>query len=222
MADQASGDLLPDPGDVGRRVARRRTELGLTREEVAARAGMAPAYVEYVEHQPAHLTTESLMRLAGALQTTPRELMGGAADLPPGRRGTARHPVLEKLDPAECRRLIAPGGVGRVVFTTPSGPVALPVNFSVVDGEIVFRTAADSVIAEYARGEVAFEVDHLDEAMSQGWSVLVSGRAERVDDPFDPARLRERAPVEPWAGGRREVYVRIHPVTVTGRRITVR
>ncbi len=25
-----------------------------------------------------------------------------------------------------------------------------------------------------------------------------------------------------WAGGRREVYVRIHPVTVTGRRITVR
>ncbi|MEU5188867.1 hypothetical protein AB0G83_17200 [Streptomyces klenkii] len=30
------------PGDVGRRAARRREELGLTREEAAARGGLAP------------------------------------------------------------------------------------------------------------------------------------------------------------------------------------
>ncbi|KWW98793.1 helix-turn-helix domain-containing protein [Carbonactinospora thermoautotrophica] len=222
MTEQTRGHLAPDPGDVGRRVAHRRAELGLSRAEVAERAGMAPAYVEYVEEQPAQVTMESLMRLAGALETTPRDLMGGAMDLPPGRQGAARRPVLHKLDPDECRRLIAGGGVGRVVFTTESGPIALPVNFSVLEGDVVFRTAADSTIAEHARGTVAFEVDRLDDAMSQGWSVLITGSAERVDDPRDLARLRERTRVEPWAGGRREVYIRIRPAAITGRRISVR
>jgi nitroimidazol reductase NimA-like FMN-containing flavoprotein (pyridoxamine 5'-phosphate oxidase superfamily) len=43
--------------------------------------------------------------------------------------------------PAECRRLIAPGGVGRIAFSTSSGPVVVPVNFAVLAGTIVVRTA---------------------------------------------------------------------------------
>jgi hypothetical protein len=35
-------------GDLGRRIARRRTELGLTRRETAQRAGMAPSYLRYL------------------------------------------------------------------------------------------------------------------------------------------------------------------------------
>ncbi|MFJ7271335.1 helix-turn-helix domain-containing protein [Streptomyces sp. NPDC099050] len=35
--------------DLGRRVAARRTELGLSREDVALRAGSAESYIAYVE-----------------------------------------------------------------------------------------------------------------------------------------------------------------------------
>ncbi|SDH96608.1 Helix-turn-helix domain-containing protein, partial [Sinosporangium album] len=37
------------PGDIGRRVARRREDLGLTREQLAERTGMDPGYLAYLE-----------------------------------------------------------------------------------------------------------------------------------------------------------------------------
>ncbi|WP_175609365.1 helix-turn-helix domain-containing protein, partial [Streptacidiphilus griseoplanus] len=62
------------PGDVGRRVAHRRTALGLSREELAARTGMAAEYLRYVEEHPAQLEPDAITRLAGALQTTVEQL----------------------------------------------------------------------------------------------------------------------------------------------------
>jgi hypothetical protein len=46
-------------------------------------------------------------------------------------------------------------------------------------------------------------VDHIDEALSQGWSVLLLGTAAAVTDPEDDRRLDELAYTTPWAGGRR-------------------
>ncbi|WP_234426219.1 pyridoxamine 5'-phosphate oxidase family protein, partial [Streptomyces kebangsaanensis] len=69
--------------------------------------------------------------------------------------------------------------------------------------------------------EVAFEVDHVDETMSRGWSVLAVGRAEAVDDPEAVRRLQERAHSAPWAGGPRTLWVKVCPTRLTGRRITV-
>ncbi|MFI8458550.1 helix-turn-helix domain-containing protein [Kitasatospora sp. NPDC085464] len=43
------GPRLAHPGDTGRRVTERRQQLGLSREEVAERAGVAVGYVEFVE-----------------------------------------------------------------------------------------------------------------------------------------------------------------------------
>lgn len=40
-------------------------------------------------------------------------------------------PRLDKLDREECLRLISPGGVGRIAFSNPSGPVILPVNYTI-------------------------------------------------------------------------------------------
>jgi nitroimidazol reductase NimA-like FMN-containing flavoprotein (pyridoxamine 5'-phosphate oxidase superfamily) len=57
-----------------------------------------------------------------------------------------------KLMPAECRRLIAPGGVGRIAFGTISGPVVLPVNFAVLADTIVIRTAEGTTIDGHADG----------------------------------------------------------------------
>jgi Pyridoxamine 5'-phosphate oxidase len=56
-------------------------------------------------------------------------------------------------------------------------------NFVVVDGLIVLRTAAHSTAArKIDQAIVAFEADELDAAHSSGWSVVVTGRAEAVND----------------------------------------
>jgi hypothetical protein len=64
---------------------------------------------------------------------------------------------------------------------------------------------------------VSFEVDHVDEAMSAGWSVLVTGPVRRVSP--DEFRRLEDLGIEPWAGGQRSVYLRIEQRGVSGRRI---
>jgi nitroimidazol reductase NimA-like FMN-containing flavoprotein (pyridoxamine 5'-phosphate oxidase superfamily) len=212
----------PDPGDLSRRIAQRRTELHLSQAQAAARAGLSLRYLEYLERYPARPSPAALRQLAAALRTTPAVLLGGGANVPPGQCRPGGLRVVSKLMPAECRRLIAPGGVGRIAFGTPSGPVVVPVNFAALADTLVIRTAEGTVIDGHADEQVALEVDHIDEALCQGWSVLVRGRAHRVAHPAELRRLQEDAAVWPWAGGEREVYVRITPREITGRRIELR
>jgi transcriptional regulator with XRE-family HTH domain len=209
-------------GDLGRRIALRRQELGLSRDEAADRAGMASSYIEYLEEQPAAAPdAAALLRLAGALKTTVRELAGGDIDLPPGLGQAGRHPKFTELTPQQCRDLLSTHGVGRLAVPIGSGPVIVPVNFSLVEGAIVFRTSPDSAPSQAVGHQVAFEVDHIDTALSQGWSVLVRGEARAVTDPDAVRRLDEQAYSAPWVGGQRELWIRIAPLSVTGRRITM-
>jgi hypothetical protein len=212
----------PDPGDLSRRVAQRRAELHLSQAQVAARAGVSLRYLEYLERYPARPTPAALRQLAAALRTTPAALLGAGANVPPGQRRQADMRFITKLMPAECRRLITPGGVGRIAFSTSSGPVVLPVNFAVLADTIVVRTAEGTVIDGHADELTALEVDHIDEALCLGWSVLVRGPAHRVAHPAELRRLQEDAAVWPWPGGERDVYVRIVPSEITGRRIELR
>jgi nitroimidazol reductase NimA-like FMN-containing flavoprotein (pyridoxamine 5'-phosphate oxidase superfamily) len=132
---------------------------------------------------------------------------------------------LEQLDEAECLRLIAPGGVGRLAFAGQFDLTVLPVNFKLVDGAVLFRTAADGTTeadlrtgianAEY---RVAFEVDEFDPETREGWSVLVQGPAHHLDAEAEQAAAAI-AGLESWAGGGRDHFIRITPVRVTGRRI---
>ncbi|WP_033309483.1 pyridoxamine 5'-phosphate oxidase family protein [Streptomyces iakyrus] len=209
-------------GDLGRRITQRRTELGLSRQETAARAGMSPAYLQYLEERPpADPGAGTLLRLAGALKTTVWHLTGGDTELPPGLGRAARTPRFAELTEAECRSLLSTHGVGRLAVPADAGPVVIPVNYSVIEGGIVFRTAPGTAPAQAAGHRVAFEADRIDEAFSEGWSVLVRGPATTVTDPDEVARLEEQAYSTPWAGGRRDLWLRIEPVAVTGRRITV-
>jgi nitroimidazol reductase NimA-like FMN-containing flavoprotein (pyridoxamine 5'-phosphate oxidase superfamily) len=209
----------PDPGDLSKRVARRRAELHLSKAQVAARAGMSLRYLEYVERYPARPPAAELRRLAVALQTTPAVLLGAGAQAPPQYGRLAGPPEVTKLTPVECHQLIAAGGIGRIAFCTTSGPMVLPVNFAMVAGTIVIRTGEGTAIDGHADGPVAFEVDRIDEALSQGWSVMVRGQAHRVAHPAAIDRMRRDVTLWPWTGGDRDVYVRISPDTITGRRI---
>jgi nitroimidazol reductase NimA-like FMN-containing flavoprotein (pyridoxamine 5'-phosphate oxidase superfamily) len=191
----------------------------LSKAQVAARAGMSLRYLEYLERYPARPGGAALRQLAAALKTTPAALLGAGAQAPPGRGRLTGPPVITRLMPAECRRLIAAGGIGRIAFSTTSGPVVLPVNFAVVAGTIVIRTGEGTIIEGHADDQVAFEVDHIDEALCQGWSVLVRGPAHRVAHPAELHHMKREATLRPWAGDDRDIYVRIIPDKITGRRI---
>lgn len=135
-------------------------------------------------------------------------------------------PVLEELDEAECLRLISPGGIGRIAYSGRYDLTVLPVNYMVVDGSVLFRTAQDSLTGEDLRTgianaefRVAFEIDEFDKAAREGWSVLIQGPAHHLDSEEEQAGARE-AGVEPWPGGRKEHFIRIDPARITGRRIS--
>ncbi|GHJ42313.1 pyridoxamine 5'-phosphate oxidase family protein [Streptomyces sp. TS71-3] len=208
-------------GDIGRRVAARREQMGLSREDVAARSGSAPGYIQYMEEHTSTPSMGFLLRLADALQTTVDELTGGTTDLPPGLGRAARHARLATMDPEECREHLGTHGVGRVAVTTDSGPAIFPVNYQIIGEDLAFRTSPGAPPAHAAGNDTAFEVDHIDDAFSRGWSVLAVGSARAVTDEETVSKLNQEAFSTPWAGGERHLWVVLTPHRLTGRRIIV-
>ena len=154
----------------------------------------------------------------------------GTADGSPAESGhtddpAIGKPVLEQLDEAECLALISPGGLGRLAYSGRFDLTVLPVNYMLYEGSIVFRTAQNSPTDEDLRTgianaeyKVAFEIDDIDLAAREGWSVLIQGAAHHVDSDTERASVLQ-AGVEPWAGGTRNLFIRITPARITGRRI---
>ncbi|HTX85859.1 MAG TPA: pyridoxamine 5'-phosphate oxidase family protein [Streptosporangiaceae bacterium] len=209
--------------DLGRRLAEQRSRAGLSLTDVAERAGMSPGYLAYLESSsypnPSHAT---LTRLAAALDTVPESLTGAGMNVPPGQRSAAKNPVLNSLSHDECMQLVARGGIGRFLYDEPGrGPVAVPVNFRMAGDDVVFRTTSEGSVTEGLHGQaISFDVDHFDDALGEGWSVLLSGTASVITDPAELDQAKALG-IEPWAGGDRHTYVRIAVTEVTGRRIRV-
>lgn len=126
---------------------------------------------------------------------------------------------LELLTEEDARALLALGEIGRVGITMGALPAIFPVNYRMVDGAIVFRTAPGSKMSAAADGAVvAFEVDDYQLADRTGWSVLAVGPSEIVHDVVMAAKVLE-AGLEPMADGKRTTIVRITPTFVSGRRL---
>jgi nitroimidazol reductase NimA-like FMN-containing flavoprotein (pyridoxamine 5'-phosphate oxidase superfamily) len=132
--------------------------------------------------------------------------------------------TITELDEVESLKLIAPGGIGRIAYQSRFGPAVLPVNYQWHDGAVVFRTTRHSALDEdlqtgIAGGDylVAFEVDEIDVPERQGWSVLIQGPAHHLSE--EERASAEQAGVEPWPAGDRELFIRIVPSRITGRRI---
>ena len=133
--------------------------------------------------------------------------------------------VIEELDEDESLRLISAGGIGRIAYQSRFGPAVLPVNYKWYDEAVVVRTARHSARDEdlqtgISGGDylVAFEVDDYDLAERQGWSVLIQGPAHHLESEAERESVA-RSGVQPWAGGVRELFIRIVPHRITGRRI---
>jgi hypothetical protein len=206
--------------DLGRRIRARRTELDLTVEQVAERAAMAPGYLDYLEQAAGpNVSNAALLRLAQALEVPTSELLGGGRGRAHGGGPAADGAVLTPLTTDECAALLRRGGIGRLVFRVADRPVAFPVNFAALGCDVVFRSTEGGAVSEIASDEpVSLEVDRIDDAMSDGWSVLATGRIHKVRDP-DEMEAVEALGIVAWAGRGRHAYFRLAVTTLTGRTI---
>lgn len=129
---------------------------------------------------------------------------------------------LEDLSEDQCWQLLTGKRVGRLAVSINDRPDIFPVNFLVVDRTLLVRTAPGLKLAAATLGRgVAFEVDALDEDAHSGWSVVIQGTATEIEN-LEELLDAESLPVEPWASGAKNRFLRIAPSMVTGRRIPAR
>lgn len=132
---------------------------------------------------------------------------------------TTTHTAIEVLDEHTCWRLVATQEVGRLAVVVDRHPDIFPVNFTVVDKSVVFRTAEGTKLLSVVIGpNVAFEVDGYDHDTEEAWSVIVKGSA--IEVPMFDA-VDDSIPVFPWSSTVKGRFVRIVPENISGRRFHV-
>lgn len=136
-------------------------------------------------------------------------------------RKTDSRTGIELIDRDECVRLLQADVIGRLAINVGSSPTILPVNYAMDGDAVVFRTAPGAKLEAGRRAPVAFEIDSFDRESRSGWSVVVTGWLEEVS-PYD-ATTYERVhnlPVDPWADGIKDHWLRLQPSRITGRRVS--
>ena len=147
---------------------------------------------------------------------------GGPAS--PGAGVSARR-VVERLDEAACMELLSTGTIGRLIYNSRYGPVALPSEYKIREGSIVFRTYRATFTEEdlrtgiaHAEYQVVVEVDQIDPDAREAWVVLVRGTAHHIDTEAERASIGNIG-LESWVEGEPEHFIRLDPVSIAGQRI---
>ena len=90
-----------DYKEIGKRIARRRKQLGLKQFQVEERADIGYKYLSNIERAISIPSTETIMKLAAALDTTPDEFLVGSGKWP----GEEWKAVADKLRALDGRQL---------------------------------------------------------------------------------------------------------------------
>ena len=136
---------------------------------------------------------------------------GGPAVPAPVRNDETR-----AMTASECWELLGESGIGHLALRAqPVGVDIVPVNYLVVDGQLLFKSGPGAKLAEVAEHPyVALQIEHL---LGAAWfSVVVKGRAERLDcdEDIESSGILDHHPTQP---GDKFNYVRIVPDVVLGR-----
>jgi uncharacterized protein len=127
--------------------------------------------------------------------------------------------LLEVLTYDECLRLLGSRSVGRIAFVDAGTPIIVPVNYLLDGASVLIRSAPGSKLdtADRAR-PLAFEIDDHDPSTRTGWSVLITGVADPVDEE---EAIRYDRKLDAWALGDRQdvALLRLQADSVSGRRI---
>jgi nitroimidazol reductase NimA-like FMN-containing flavoprotein (pyridoxamine 5'-phosphate oxidase superfamily) len=133
---------------------------------------------------------------------------------------TERERLLEVLDVAECRRLLATASIGRIAFTEGALPAIQLAPYALQGEDVFIPTGLSSKMAAGSRGAVlAFEVDDYDLIERTGWNVTVIGPSRLVRVP-DQIRALDALGVRPWAPATTHCYIALRMAVVRGRRLS--
>lgn len=129
----------------------------------------------------------------------------------------------ELLFRSECRRLLAlaAGRVAHLGLVVEGQPVVIPVNYTMLDRDILLRLGPGTTLDELRRSPVvALEVDVVPPEGGEAWSVVVQGVASPLRDPaaVERAAASGLVPLVPEPG---HTYVQIRTGVLTGRRFSV-
>lgn len=131
----------------------------------------------------------------------------------------ATSPDLEVLGREHCARLLEDHHFGRLAFWSGDLPLILPVNYVFDMQSIVIRTGPGAKLEQTPLRMVAFEVDDADHDGQWGWSVVAQGPAFDITDSIDEySELLRALPVEPWAPGARQHWLKVTAARLSGRR----
>jgi nitroimidazol reductase NimA-like FMN-containing flavoprotein (pyridoxamine 5'-phosphate oxidase superfamily) len=152
------------------------------------------------------------------------DLSSSTGSASPGSGVSARR-VVERLDEAECMDLLSTARIGRLVYHSRYGLVAVPSEYRIHEGSIVFRTYRTLFTEEdlrtgiaYAEYNVALEVDQTDPEAREGWMVLVQGAAHHIDTEAERAAIADLG-LESWVEGEPEHFIRVNPNEIGGQRL---
>jgi nitroimidazol reductase NimA-like FMN-containing flavoprotein (pyridoxamine 5'-phosphate oxidase superfamily) len=122
------------------------------------------------------------------------------------------------LSRSECLFLLAARSMGRVAVSRRALPTIQPVNYALLGEDILFATGTGSM--SLAIGEevvIAFEVDDVDPATRSGWSIVVVGKARKVDELDSDSEAARCLNLDPWVGRHAIELVRLPTDRLTGR-----
>ncbi|MGF6884820.1 hypothetical protein ABIA39_006999 [Nocardia sp. GAS34] len=124
------------------------------------------------------------------------------------------------LDNEEALALLAGTRLGRIVFTKDALPAVRPVNHIFHDGKIIVRTWTSPQLTDMTHAVrttvVAYQVDDINPDSHLGWSVVVIGYAQVIEDPASIALYSPL--VKPSALSTNDTLVCISPDLVRGVR----
>ncbi len=120
------------------------------------------------------------------------------------------------LSASDCWNLLAGVSIGRLVTSVDGEPEIFPVNFVVQDRTVLFRTAEGTKLVSSAiNNRVLFEADG--HGAHEGWSVVIKGTA-RMLHTSEQVEKAESAQLLPWTATLKQHYVRVVPLSISGRR----
>lgn len=139
--------------------------------------------------------------------------------------GADARSVVERLDESECMELLSTQRIGRLIYNSRYGPVAVPSEYKIHEGSIVFRTYQILFTEEdlrtgiaHAEYEVTLEVDQTDPDAREGWLVLIWGSAHHIDTEAERASIADVG-LKSWVEGEPEHFIRVDPSQIGGQRL---
>jgi len=124
--------------------------------------------------------------------------------------------VVTEMTTEENWSLLEHAQIGRLALSVLDDVDIFPINFTVFEGALYFRTSPGSKLAELtANPRVALEADRYDDEVAA--SVIVKGVAVRLELQAD-IDAADRLELRPWIPTLKYRWVRITPTRISGRR----